>query len=278
VEEAQRTLADLDLYLHSVAEVNPLSAALANEIAGLQERLDEVYSMVGLGLTAEALSHELHNVADQLAARTAKALARLRRAKQLDAQLLTYAEYVQSAVAAVRRQLGHLAPSLKYVRERRTKIPITKFIHELADFHRERMAAHNIDIEVGGSAESDFVIEINQGKLTQVFDNLLINGEYWLREELRVGRLSRGIISVEVARPFVRLWDNGRGISRTVENRLFTPFVTAKKRGEGRGLGLFITRQLLEADHCTIRILPNRNKRGNLYIFELDLAGAVQHV
>lgn len=275
VEEARQALEELDRYLASVAESNPLSSVLANEISGMQERLDEVYSMVGLGLTAEALSHELHNVTDQIAERTRSAIGRIRRAKQLDTQLLTYAEFVHSAVSAIRLQLSHLAPSLKYVRERREQITIATFLAELAEFHRTRLADDSIEMRVNSSAARAFQIEINRGKLTQVFDNLIINSQYWLREELRARRIKKGLITVEVQRPFVRLFDNGRGISTTVEHRLFNPFVTAKKAGEGRGLGLFITRQLLESDGCVIRVLPERNKKGHLYIFEIDFSGVL---
>ena len=275
IHETKTVLVELDGFLHTVAETNPLSAVLANEIADLHEQLAEVYSTISLGLTAEALSHELHNVADQLAARTQKALERLRRRPDADGVLITYAEYVRNAVGALRKQLSHLAPSLRYVRERREDISLLAFLESLSEFHIERMGQHNVRVAFEGDNQ-DFAIRMNRGKLTQVFDNLILNSEYWLREAIRSHEISHGMILLTVRSPFVRVADNGPGISQTVEHRLFTPFVTAKVLGEGRGLGLFITRQLLESEGCTIGLAPERNALGRLFVFEIDFSGALK--
>jgi len=275
VPEAAALLRQVEIYLDKAAEANPLSVLLAEQMSGLKERLDEVYSMVSLGLTAEALSHEIHNVADQLAARNQMVSDRIQKQPHPDAQLITFTEYIRSAIEALRKQLSHLAPSLKYVRERRETIIVPSFLSTLADFHRDRLAASGIRVEVLSSQPDDFIVDMNRGKLTQIFDNLLLNSEYWLKEDLRGGSIQEGIITMESARPFVRVWDNGGGISKSVENRLFTPFVTTKRRGEGRGLGLFITRQLLDADACSIELSSKRNAQGNRYLFEINLAGAL---
>jgi signal transduction histidine kinase/PAS domain-containing protein len=278
VEEAREAMEHLDRYLVSVASVDPLSKVLANEIAGLQDRLEDVYAMIGLGLTAEALSHELTHVTGQIAERTRTAIARIRRVKPLDPQLLAYAEFIQSSVAAIRRQLSHLAPSLKYVRERRERLSISEVLKDITEYHRERqLGAGPGEVAIQLRTQTDFMFEMNRGKATQVFDNLILNSEYWLKEEYRAKRLAKPRIDIDVKRPFVTVSDNGRGVDPTVEHRLFTPFVTAKRAGEGRGLGLFISRQLFEADGCAIRLLPERNAKGNLFKFELDFTGALKN-
>ena len=97
---------------------------------------------------------------------------------------------------------------------------------------------------------------MNRGKLTQVFDNLVLNAEYWLKEAIRAEHVSGGKITVEVDAPFVRVSDNGRGVDETVEKSLFEPFVTMKRSAEGRGLGLFVCRQLLDSESCDLVLLP----------------------
>ena len=67
--------------------------------------------------------------------------------------------------------------------------------------------------------------------------------------------------------------DNGRGVEEGVEESLFEPFVTTKRSGGGRGLGLFVVRQLLDSESCGILLLPDRNARGRRYAFELDFSG-----
>lgn len=69
--------------------------------------------------------------------------------------------------------------------------------------------------------------------------------------------------------------DNGLGVDPAIEPLLFQPFVTTKPRGEGRGLGLFITQQLLDSVGCEISLDPQRNEHGRKYIFQIDLSGAI---
>jgi len=44
----------------------------------------------------------------------------------------------------------------------------------------------------------------------------------------------------------VAIEDSGMGISKEIEDKLFTPFFTTKSRGEGIGLGLYVSRKILE--------------------------------
>ncbi len=43
--------------------------------------------------------------------------------------------------------------------------------------------------------------------------------------------------------------DNGSGITKEVEEKLYTPFFTTKPVGEGTGLGLSITKSIIEQKH-----------------------------
>ena len=69
--------------------------------------------------------------------------------------------------------------------------------------------------------------------------------------------------------------DNGRGVEESIEESLFDPFTTTKRSAEGRGLGLFVVRQLLDSESCGILLLPDRNAHGRRYVFELNFTGAV---
>jgi len=51
-----------------------------------------------------------------------------------------------------------------------------------------------------------------------------------------------------------RIWDNGVGISESVQKRLFEPLVTTKPPGEGSGLGLYIVYELLEKHQAVIGV------------------------
>ena len=52
-----------------------------------------------------------------------------------------------------------------------------------------------------------------------------------------------------------------------MEDYLFEPFQTMKR--DGRGLGLYIVRELLALMGASIELLQKRNSNGNRYIFKI---------
>jgi len=275
LEEARTVLDHLSRYLGEIGALRDMGQVLEDRIDGLRRQMDDVYEAVALGLTAEALSHEIFNVADQLARRTKSAQTRLRNASCTDRTILAFIEYVQSSVTALRKQMSFLSPALRYVREQKQELDVGTFLTELREFYAERLAKSRISMEVRLPADERFAVYMNRGKLTQIVNNFVINSEYWLQEDIAQSRLESGVITLELARPFVRISDNGRGIDPNVEHALFEPFVSAKAKGFGRGLGLFIVKQLLDSEGCSVGVLPDRNKQRRLFRFQIDLRGAI---
>jgi CheY-like chemotaxis protein len=81
----------------------------------------------------------------------------------------------------------------------------------------------------------------------QIFVNLLLNSTDALpahsadRNLIAISTRSEGgTVAVEVA-------DNGPGVPVGVRDRIFDPFFTTKAVGEGTGLGLFVTRNLVDS-------------------------------
>ena len=61
--------------------------------------------------------------------------------------------------------------------------------------------------------------------------------------------------------------DSGTGVSRSMEDLLFEPLQSGKPLSEGRGMGLYIVRKLLDSFGGDIELLEERNKFGNRYKF-----------
>ncbi|HNC96368.1 MAG TPA: HAMP domain-containing sensor histidine kinase [Myxococcota bacterium] len=93
-----------------------------------------------------------------------------------------------------------------------------------------------VDIEEGLEVEGDAV------GLEQVVVNLLLNATQSGTPELGLRAFRReGEVWVEV-------WDRGPGVAAELREQIFDAFYTTKQRGEGSGLGLWISRRIL-LDH-----------------------------
>lgn len=94
------------------------------------------------------------------------------------------------------------------------------------------------------------LVTLGHERLVQVLLNLLLNaGDVVPRDGghviVRAVRAGEDRVRVEVE-------DNGPGIAKDMEDRLFEPFATTKDVGKGTGLGLAVCRGLVEAAGGTI--------------------------
>ena len=73
----------------------------------------------------------------------------------------------------------------------------------------------------------------------------------------------------------IQVQDNGVGIAPEVLPNLFEPFFTTKERGHGLGLGLAISRNIVERHHGRIEVTSEPGK-GSVFIVKLPVSGAAE--
>ncbi len=93
--------------------------------------------------------------------------------------------------------------------------------------------------------------------LMQLFINLFDNSLYWLREKPKGKRLIRVVLDGDQKR--VLYADSGPGIPPENRKYIFQPFFSTKE--PGRGLGLYIARQLLARHDYTIELADTKRDR-----------------
>lgn len=267
--EEQRSI--LETQLGALKEDQLLTIALLERFDQFKNQLSEVYEAVGLGLVAEGIAHEMGGILEELVQRTNRAAPRAKRSG--DAALVGYVEAVRATVSAIRKQVSFLDPMLRGMREQRSTFSVASFVDEFIELRRDRLGRFDISAVI--RTEKNFSVHMSRGRLQQVLDNLTRNSEYWLRHGTPGGRKTHGQITFQVSAPCVTVSDSGPGVKPSMENAVFEPFISGKPAGEGRGLGLFISRQLLQRDGCDLVLEPERNDRGRRYKFAVDL-GAVE--
>jgi C4-dicarboxylate-specific signal transduction histidine kinase len=110
------------------------------------------------------------------------------------------------------------------------------------------------------------LISTNASKLHQIFLNIILNAIQAVEERSEVS------IATERIGEFVltRVKDNGCGISEDDIDKIFTPFFTTKKVGEGTGLGLSVTYSLVQELGGDIQVLSDPG-RGTEFTVSLPI-------
>ncbi len=153
--------------------------------------------------------------------------------------------------------------------EKKTVVGIGTLIGEVVKLTAGEAAVRKISVQTQISPSVQRVLG-DSIQLQQCMLNLLMNAFDSIAEAksgprgvtIKVAPEKAGWVGVSVT-------DSGKGIDAAVANRLFEPFVTTKS--EGMGLGLLVTRSIVEGHGGRIWSSPNSD-RGATFTFTLPLA------
>ena len=99
------------------------------------------------------------------------------------------------------------------------------------------------------------IIECFPGKLNQAFMNLFSNALYAIKTK-KSDANNKLVISTsfDTDNVYVKVEDNGIGMSPEVKAKIFDPFFTTKAVGEGTGLGMSIVFKIIESHNAKIEV------------------------
>jgi two-component system, NtrC family, sensor kinase len=113
------------------------------------------------------------------------------------------------------------------------------------------------------------------GRLSQVFVNLFVNAAHAIGSEPAAEGDILVVSRREGARILVEVSDNGPGIRQDVIGRVFEPFFSTKAPGEGTGLGLFLSRDIVRRHGGELRVRSTPG-RGATFVVDLPADPAQQ--
>lgn len=95
----------------------------------------------------------------------------------------------------------------------------------------------------------------DHSQMQQVFNNLIQNGLRYSEKQTGKAYLQLNIgVTLQGEQPYVDVIDRGPGISAAQVDKIFEPFYTSEKTGTG--LGLYIARELCEANQARLDYIP----------------------
>jgi signal transduction histidine kinase len=117
------------------------------------------------------------------------------------------------------------------------------------------------------------LIECYPAQLNQVFMNILSNAidELLAHNELAQKQIVIQTILRDDNQIEVRIRDNGPGIAPEIQDKIFDPFFTTKPVGQGTGMGLAISYQIVEKHHGKIEVISELGQ-GAEFVVTLPVA------
>lgn len=228
---------------HRRDEIGQLSSALRNMVAALYQRLETNEQF------AADVAHELKNPLASL--RSAVSTMRVMTGEDSREKLIAIVEH---DVRRLDRLVSDIASASRLdselVRDEEEEFDLVRMLDRLARHFREIGAARGIVVEAA-LPPGPLRIRGLEPRLAQVFVNLMSNALSFCGE----GDLVRLWCGEEGGQVLVIVEDTGPGIATESLDRIFRRFYSerpASQFGEHSGLGLAISRQIVEAHGGTI--------------------------
>lgn len=220
--------------------------------------------LAALGRLTANIAHEIRNPLSAIS----HANQLLQEEKTLSINNARILEIIDDNIQRINQIIKDVLELNRRDRTQQEPIMLAQFI---TDFHTqfcaiEKIPAAHFTLALCGSEDC---ITFDRRHLTQILWNLCKNA--WEHGHKKISSLHLNCVQVvrtaSHSRTHVRLEviDDGPGIAEHERSKLFEPFYTTKT--SGNGLGLYISRELAEANNAQLYFLPKNP--GSAFILEL---------
>jgi len=151
-----------------------------------------------------------------------------------------YIELIKDGLERIENTVKKLLWMARKGEEQKEMVQLYILIEHVLEFVGYNLSKKRIKIIK--EVDEGLTVFINRADLEQVLLNLIINAIQAIEKEGEILIRCRD----EGDRIFFEISDNGSGIEEENINKIFDPFFTTKKQGEGTGLGLWITYEIIK--------------------------------
>jgi len=244
------------------------------ELYRLQSQLRRSQKMEAVGTLAGGIAHDFNNI---LAATIGYAELAKANAKDENLDVKEDLDEVLNSAYRAKALVKQILTVSRDHEQERKPVQFSVIVKEALKFMRSTLPA-TIEFHQNIAAESGKV-EADPTQLHQVLMNLCTNAMHAMEEyggELTVSLTEEVIPSSERSQPVdlepgtylkLAVRDTGSGIPYEIRERIFDPYFTTKKKGEGTGLGLSTTLAIVESHGGTITVESQMGKGSTFSVY-----------
>jgi len=225
-----------------------ISTLIVLEDATLMAQRAQQLKLASLGRLTASIAHEIRNPLGAIS----HASQLLTESQSLAAQPQRLAQIITDNTQRVNTIIENV---LQLSRREAAHTECFELIQWLTTFVEEFISIHDIqltDIEIRRHQVETLIVCFDPIHLYQVLNNLCDNG-------LRYSQASPLLILTlgmsDSNRPYLDVCDQGTGMSEEVQKQIFEPFFTTENTGTG--LGLYIAREICEANQAALHMIAN---------------------
>lgn len=206
-----------------------------------QNRLDNTEDLAAVGLSVETASHDM----SMMLTKGVDAIDNL--IKDIDGGVLTDEQIenelhsIRGMFSFVKDQMRDIQLMFKSSKQRRRPIRFEDLLEKVEKIYKRTLNREHIDYSVN-KIGSPIIAKCTDAVILQLLINLFDNAVYWLAMPDIVEK--RITITLDGENQQVIFSDNGPGIRDDDKPYIFEAFYSGKE--DGRGLGLYIAKQLLQ--------------------------------
>ncbi|WP_419813008.1 sensor histidine kinase [Bacterioplanoides sp.] len=203
--------------------------------------------LASLGRLTASIAHEIRNPLSAL--RQAAQLLAETDYLQAPEQKLT--QIVEQHCMRINRTIEDILQLSRRTQACREDLPLRPWLqHFIEHFHGLHQDKH---FSIKLACDDDWLITFDPDHLQQILHNLCANGlRHALQHNPQHARLML-VANVSSNQVTLAIVDNGAGVAEAQQKHLFEPFHTTEH--DGTGLGLYLCRELCEANQATIQYI-----------------------
>lgn len=225
------------------------------EKARLEAQLRHSQKLEAIGTLAGGIAHDFNNILGAISGYTEMALAKLPPTN--DILVRRYLQHVYEGAGRAKELVRQILAFSRQGERGVKPVPVTPIVKESIKLIRATLPA-TIKIRHKIKASADIVLA-DPTQIHQVVMNLLTNAFHAMGEQ--GGRLeielfnedlltAKQVLSEELPAGLylvLKVKDSGRGMAPEVMERIFDPFFSTKRAGEGTGLGLSVVHGIVRS-------------------------------
>jgi signal transduction histidine kinase len=216
----------------------------------LIQRAESTEHLAGVGLSVETASHDLMMALAKALTEIDSLVSQTQRPGELDKVAVNRTlTMLRGILSFVQTQMRDVQLLFKSSKQRRKDVRVEEILIKVQRLFQTALDRAKIEVTVE-TVGSPLVAKTTDAVVLQLLLNLFDNSLYWLQS---AGYPRRIQIELNGDEGTLIFSDNGPGIKSEDAAYIFEPFFTGKGE-DGRGLGLYIARQLLERHEYSIQL------------------------